>query len=90
VELQELVWADGGGGKQGCEFGGHLQSYVESQRTELNSVRRRACSFPLGSEVCVVVSAGALIEGWWGRRVTSPRGAAAAGLECCSLQQSIQ
>jgi hypothetical protein len=38
----------------------------------------------------VVVSTGALMGGWWGCCAMSPRGAAAAGLDCYSLLQSIQ
>jgi hypothetical protein len=38
----------------------------------------------------VVVSTSALMGGWWGHCITSPRGVAAAGLDCYSLQQSIQ
>jgi hypothetical protein len=30
---------------------GVSRSYVEGQRTELNSVRRRVCSFPLGGRL---------------------------------------
>jgi hypothetical protein len=52
VEPQELVWAGSSSGKWGHKFRGNLWSYVESQRTELNSVRRRACSFPLGGGLC--------------------------------------
>jgi hypothetical protein len=33
----------------------------------------------------VVVSAGVLMEGWWGHCVMSLRGVAAVGLDCCSL-----
>jgi hypothetical protein len=46
--------------------------------------------FPWEGGYCVVVSAGALTEGRWGRCVTSLRGAAAVGLYCYSLQHSIQ
>jgi hypothetical protein len=38
----------------------------------------------------VVVSAGVLTEGWWGRCVMSLRGVVAAGLDCYSLRQRIQ
>jgi hypothetical protein len=47
-----LVRAGGSSGKRGRKFRGNLQSYIESQQTELNSVRRRACSFPLAGGLC--------------------------------------
>jgi hypothetical protein len=38
----------------------------------------------------MVVSASVLMEGWWGHCVMSLREVVTVGLDCCSLQWSIQ